>query len=262
VQAGCGRVEATRGGPARDRAVEVEVLRPQHGPSAGSHWIQPRIFVTGSVATTADSASWQIQLVDANTGAVIGGDSGEARIDSILDAEQGIASRLLDQLCARSFRVTLQIDATLTALSYFGKGAVSAEVKASGAPGPQGMPPRRWSGSAPLTFANVQYGGMPGCSVSPGTANGSLQVNLNRTADGRLEVTWTPSQALGPLTISCPWGPPFTGGTRIEPFLGTAPTTFTLPPDGGTQALTGTLALQGGGWHNEGTVVVAPLPPS
>ena len=40
---------------------------PSTGPQPG-HWIQPRIFVTGSVATTADSASWQIQLVDAATG--------------------------------------------------------------------------------------------------------------------------------------------------------------------------------------------------
>jgi hypothetical protein len=225
------------------------------------HMIEPRIFVTGSAATTADSMSWQIQLVDAKTGTVIGGDSGEAGLDSFVDTADGIASRLLDQLCSRSFRVTLQLDATLTARTYFGKGTVTAEVTATSTPDPHGVPPRQWSGSAPLTFANVQYGGMPGCSVSPGTASGSVQVNLKRTADGRLEVIWTPSQALGQLTISCPWGS-FTGGTRIEPFLGTAPTTFTLPPDGGTQALNGTLALPGGGWQNEGTMVVAPLRPS
>jgi len=64
------------------------------------HLIAPDIFVTGSVTTTETTTSWDVKLVNAKTGTIIGNDSGHAKGAALFDASAGIAQRLLNQICA------------------------------------------------------------------------------------------------------------------------------------------------------------------
>jgi hypothetical protein len=61
--------------------------------------INPDAFVTGSVATSEKINSWTLELVEAKTGSVIGGDKGSAKDVEILKVTTDIAQRLIDQLC-------------------------------------------------------------------------------------------------------------------------------------------------------------------
>jgi hypothetical protein len=60
------------------------------------HFIQPRYFVEGSLATTASTASWSIRVREIATGRIVATDSGRAA--NLIAASPGIGKRLREQL--------------------------------------------------------------------------------------------------------------------------------------------------------------------
>jgi hypothetical protein len=220
--------------------------------------IDPAVFVQGSVETTETSATWNLQLVDAKTGDVLGGDTGTADGLAIFDAPAQIAQRLADQLCAGDYDVQVVITGSVTASSFFGTGIVQADVVANAVPGTS--PPASWSGQGPIAFSSVTYGGIPECIVDPGANFGTVKVEIKpASTPGQIEVIWGGESTSTPSLI-CNGIPVPGGALPIMPFQMTMPTIFTLPASGGSVPLYGTLAGGGGGWTNTGTIVVGPLP--
>lgn len=65
-------------------------------------WLRPTVFVQGRVSTDAGGAmAWDLQLVQAGSGEVIGGHSGSTPASGVFSASKTIATRLLNQICVR-----------------------------------------------------------------------------------------------------------------------------------------------------------------
>jgi hypothetical protein len=221
------------------------------------HFIDPAVFVRGSVATTSSSTSWSIQLVDAHTGNVLGEDTGTAAGAAIFDAPADIAQRLADQLCGGDYKVEVRINATVLAPPYVGDGLATAEVFARSISGT--TPPTLWMGQGPVTFQGLQYGGVPECAVVAGAHLGYAKVEINPLPPDMIEVTWG-GETDGQTTVICPDAPPIPLGVPpIMPFMGTYPTLLVLPAAGGTQNVSGGLA-GGAAWTNSGTITVTRIP--
>jgi hypothetical protein len=232
------------------------------------HPIAETLIVRGSVSTTADTMTWSIQLVDARTGAVVGGDEGTARgADGILDeAPRQIAEHLLSQICGARYDVALSLRTDATFASHIASGTVSVVLSATGARSARGAPPTRFTGNGPLGYGNLSFIPTNECALSAPVSNpGSWSVVLEVTSAGRLRVTWDPEASGGPptgtATITCPTMPPvpvpdFPGPRLVNP----DPRTFELPVDGGRQAIAGGIQGGGQGWAHSGTITVTRIP--
>ena len=72
-----------------------------------------------------------------------------------------------------SYHVTLEVSSSWqfsepTGIAMGGSATASADVVATGTPGPNGAPPSTFTGQATLTWSNVQYtDNAPGCSATP-----------------------------------------------------------------------------------------------
>ena len=222
------------------------------------HLVDPTYVVQGTVDTTSTTTSWDLQIVDAQ-GNSIGGDSGTANGLDILDAAEGIAQRLLDQLCGSDYQVLVNIQATIVIAPYSGIGTMTADVPVKDVSGAK--PPTLWQGQAPAVFSALSYGGVPGCDVLAGPHGGTIKVEIRKSATpGQIEVQWG-----GPIndatTLVCPNAPPIPNGVPpIEPLLGTKPGFLILPESGGTQSVSGGAGTAGGAWSNSGTVTVIRVP--
>lgn len=222
--------------------------------------IDPAVMVRGSVATTATSATWTLEIVDQATGNVIGGDSGTADGADIFDAPTDMAQRLLDQICGADYQVTIEINAMVVVESYVGTGLMTAVVPVRAqrqGPGP----PTKWSGQESVVFGALSYGGVRGCSVVPDPHTGVAHVEINRSSTpDMIELIWGAETFTG-TQLLCPGAPPIPNGVPpIQPFQGTAPTLLILPASGGSQSVAGGLGSGGAGWTNSGTVTVTRLP--
>jgi hypothetical protein len=221
--------------------------------------IDPAFYIQGTVTTTATSAAWTIEVVDAATGTAIGGDSGSADGAAIFDASAGIAQRLSDLLCGSDYRVTVQVNGLITVPPYAGSGIAFADVPVRAVAGTAG-PPTSWMGQTDVVFSGLQYGGVPDCVVSPGSHTGYVKVEIKKsTAPDLIEVTWG-GETFTFTNLVCPGASIPNGVPPIMPFQQTLPTTFILPAAGGTQQVSGALGSAGGGWTNTGTVMVTRVP--
>lgn len=230
--------------------------------------IAETLIVRGSVSTTPGTMSWSIQLVDAATGAVVGGDEGTARggIGILREAPRQIAEHLLTQICSARYDVALSLRTDSTFVSHIASGTVSAVLSATGARSASGAPPARFTGNGPLGYENLSFIPTNVCALSAPVSNpGSWSVVLEVTSTGRLRVTWDPEASGGPptgtATITCPTMPPMpVPGTAGPILVNPTPGTFELPIDGGQQTIAGGVGGAGQGWVHSGTITVVRVP--
>jgi hypothetical protein len=220
--------------------------------------IDPAVYVQGTVNNTGSTTTWDLEIVDAATGASIGGASGTANGTDIFDAPAGIAQRLLDQICGPDYQVTIEINAMVVANSYVGTGLMTAVVPVRAQQGP-GVP-TTWTGRENVVFGALSYGGVPQCSVIPDPHTGYARVEIHRsTAPDTIEVTWGGETFAGTQLV-CPEVTIPNGVPPIQPYQGTGPTLLFFPASGGSQQVAGGLGGAGAGWTNTGTVTVTRLP--
>src|SRR3954452_23103923 len=221
--------------------------------------IDPAYLIKGTVNTTATTTSWNLSLVDANSGAQVGADSGTANGADVFDAASGIAQRLADQLCGSDYQVIIDLNAMVVADTLVGTGLVKAIIPTHALPGTE--PPTTWMGQTNITVVPSYSGGPPQCVVAATPLIGYLKVDINKSrTPGLIEVIWS-GTASGTADFTCtaddgtvlalPGSAP-----PLLPFAGTAPTLVILPETGGSQSLSG----GGGGLINNGTITVTRLP--
>lgn len=257
----------------REDLIAREIALQNSGFIAPGSRITPRpiretLIVRGSVGTTADSITWNIQLVDAATGAVVGGDQGSARgaTGILREAPRQIAESLLTQICSGRYDVALTLRTDSTFVSHIASGTVSAVLTATGTRSASGAPPTRFTGSGPLGYENLSFIPTNECALSgPVGHPGSWSVVLEVTAAARVRVTWDPEASgvppRGTATITCPGTPPVSVPGTAGPVLITpAPMTFDLPIEGGQQTIAGGLQSGAQGWAHSGTITVTRIP--
>lgn len=219
--------------------------------------IDPAYFVRGSVATTATTATWTLDVVDAETGNSIGTETGSAALTDIFDSPAAIAQGIADKLCGTDYRVNISINAMITIPPYAGTGIAIADVPLRAISGT--MPPTEWLGQADLAQSALVYSGLDPCVITPGVHAGFVKVGIKARPPDMIEVTWGGDTAANQTIVSCPDAPPVPGPLPIMPVLGTQPTFIVLPAGGGTQNLSGGLGAPGGGWINSGVLTVTPV---
>ena len=65
---------------------------------AKGKWIEPDVFIRGSVDTRKDETTWNLRIDDRKTGEIVGTDRGKAKGTDILKATGPIAERLVKQI--------------------------------------------------------------------------------------------------------------------------------------------------------------------
>lgn len=216
------------------------------------------VLIRGNVATTASSASWTVNLVDASTGDVIGTEAGSASLGDVLDAPADIAQQIADRLCGADYRVNFSINAMITIPPYAGTGIAIADVPAHDISAT--MPPTRWMGQADLAHSALVYSGVEGCVVTPGFHGGFVRVEIVPLPGDQIQLTWGGDTAGNQTILTCAGVSIPNGVLPVMPLLGTGPTVLVFPATGGTQNLSGSLGAPGGGWTNSGTVTVTRVP--
>ncbi len=226
------------------------------------NWVEPTVFVQGSVTTTDAWISWNIQMVDAKTGKTIGGDSSRvpADGDAFFDAESTLTDRLLDQLCPRRYEVTVDLTTQSRWPAVSSSGTVHAVLTATG----NGTPATSWTGAGTMTYQGVSFtSGVPECTWAPeNTPTVPWKVTLMPGDSGMLSVAWSLdgdlyATSIGTCTVdghtaTAPGQP----GPRLQDPI---PLTFTVPIAGGSQAISGGVDVGGSGWFHTGTLTVRRL---
>ncbi len=241
------------------------------GPPLRKRWIQPQVFVEGSLTTTPEGlGSWDVRVRDAKTGEIVGGDHGTMPPGGdAFEAAHQIAERIVDQLCGGTYDVTIQLATDNVQAAFNAHGTIGATLVATGsAPSPR-IPPTRFTGSAPISYGSLAFAAtIPNCTIGGASSDqGSVNVTLEVTTAGRLRVTWIPSplSLAAHATMTCQTsGGPFTTPVLGPGIAGVAPTSFELPVSGGSQTITGVAELNSGGLgiFHSGMIVVTRRPPS
>ena len=222
------------------------------------------LFVEGSIAENADgSMSWDIQLRDAATGKVVGGDTTSIPAGGDwLEAEAQTAARLLDQICGGSYDVTVALRTDATFATHDASGTLNATLTATGSAAGK-APPRSFAGASAASYEGVTFTSKiaPCTYANDATVPGSISVDLSITPAGRLHVAWNGSAALqATASVVCPDAAPIPG--QVGPSLiAPAPVEFELPVDGGRQTVGGGFVSGGDGWIHSGTITIARRPP-
>lgn len=226
------------------------------------NWLSPTLLVQGKVTTTTDTIAWDIQVVDAKTGAVVGGDRASVPADRFFDATTAISERLVDQLCPRRYEVTLDVTTTSDWPANSAQGTLHSAVTTASTT----QAPGTSSGIGTLVYENVTYASHnPECTYVPEASNAApWKVTVTGAQDGAITVTWAPEgdvYATGTVTCTAENGYQTSAGQQPGPrFQDPTPPTFTLPATGGSQAIGGGLSVGGGGWTHAGTITVTRLP--
>ena len=224
----------------------------------GRHWIAPTVFVRGSVSTNASGGmTWDLQLVDAHSGAAVGGDRGTVPESGDFTASGGIADRLLGQLCPHHYELVLDLQSTASLTSYTATGTVNSTLMAT-APAAGSAPPTHWSGTASLAFGNLQFAAQTSeVSFSdPVSSAGAWKADIASAPGGQLTVTWSADQIQATATVHVSDLPPVPG-TPGPLLKGEVPLTFTVPEGGGSQAISGGFSpAASANWTHAGTLTV------
>jgi len=118
----------------------------------------------------------------------------------------------------------------------------------------------KWTGTAPSAWEALTFTSKTDCSYVSPVTGGTFTADLALTDAGSLHVTWTTDAGGGMATASvdCPGDPdpppiPGQAGTAL---VGVGPTSFDLPPEGGSQPITGGVQSDGEGFFNDGVLTV------
>ena len=228
------------------------------GTVVSKHWVSPTVFIQGSVSTdAAGGMAWDLELVDARSGATLGGDEGSTPPSGDFTASGTIARRLLDQLCPHHYELTLNLQSTASLTSYTATATINSTLLANADTKRSGQT-SHWSGTAPVTYQNPQFSSST-ADVSfsdPVSTTGTWKADIASGGSGSLTVTWSADQILATATVHVSDLPPAPGipGPNLK---GQTPLTFTIPEAGGTQPISGGFSpAAGADWTHTGTLTV------
>lgn len=225
--------------------------------------LEPELFVEGSIAEGADgSVSWAIQLRDAKTGKVVGGDTTAIPPGGdFFEAQSQAAQRLLDQICGGTYDINVNVATDASFATHAATGILDATLTATG-PKVRFSPPQAFTATTTAGYSAVAWTSRTDCGyASDATAPGTLRFDLAILPSGRLRVRWeTPVgiRALG--TASCPMAPPIPGQPGPSLML-PSPLEFEMSADGGQQPIAGGFTSGGDGWVHSGAITIARRPP-
>ncbi|MDW5595428.1 hypothetical protein VSS74_13850 [Conexibacter stalactiti] len=119
-----------------------------------------------------------------------------------------------------------------------------------------------WTATGPLTWNGLVFTTKHECGyVAPVGDGGTFTVELDRTDEGRLRVTWSYDRAIATASVDCPstgsFDPPPVPGQPGPGLPGIGPMSFELPLEGGSQVVTGGVQDSGEGFFNDGVLTVA-----
>lgn len=246
------RLQTTRYFSAADRASARSAL-------ANLHRYAPTVRLTGTVEVDSPTRSAAtMRLEDPRTGRT----TWEQRVEVAGDVyalSEAIAKAAADRLCTPGYDVAIALRTDLTAATHTATGAITTSLVATSTPAGAGDP-TSFEATGPVAYEGTTFASTIGCPyIDPVIVPGNLTVTLTATAPGRLSVRWGLTGAgTGPsvtASIACPDAPAVAGQpgpTLVAP----APLAFTLPADGGTQAIGGGFAGGGGSIVHSGTITV------
>jgi hypothetical protein len=122
--------------------------------------------------------------------------------------------------------------------------------------------PGKWTGTVPAAWEALVFTSKTECAYVSPVTGGTFTVGLELTGAGALHVTWTTDSGGGMATASvdCPpdggSDPPPIPGQAGTALVGTGPTSFDLPAEGGSQPITGGVESGGDGFFNDGVLTV------
>lgn len=248
---------------------EIELSNSRFGDPATriprGHLLQPELFVEGSLTEAADgSISWAVQLRDAASGKIVGGDATTLPPNGdFFEAEQQLANRLLDQICGGTYDINLTLHTDANFATHASSGNLNVTLTATGSNVGK-SPPRVFNATTTAGYQDVTWASKTDCTYATEPAiPGTIGFTLTITAGGLLHVVWTGSGELKTLgTVTCPGDPPAVipgqpGPSLILP----TPQAFDLPVDGGQQTVGGGFTSGGDGWTHSGTIIIARRPP-
>jgi len=217
------------------------------------------------VAGSPDATDLSLKLLDKTTGAVLDQVAGRLDRATFFDDLSTVGRKLGDALCKLSdvYEVTLDVNGRGDFATHNGSGTLHAVLRARR----PDAKAKRWTGEGALQWGDLAVATkIPECPlVSPVAPAITWTATIALTPTGELEVTWGPSgNEMATATVDCvPSGPgepdpPPIPGMPIVSLLNTGPLTFTVPPEGGTQALSGEVVSDGDGFRDSGTITVKP----
>ena len=122
-----------------------------------------------------------------------------------------------------------------------------------------------WKGSAQAAWSDLgATSKVSRCSYASPLSGGTLGVELTRTGESTVKVTWTTPDGAGlasSFTVTCtfPPNPPAVVAGQPGPSLvPLRPESVTLPITGGSRPLTGSITVGGDGFFTNGTLTVTP----
>lgn len=163
----------------------------------------------------------------------------------------------LDELKC-GYTVSLAVAGTGRFATHEGSGQISIAVDAV----PAG--PGKWTATAPSAWQNLSFISHVGCPLVSPVSGGTFTAQLELTSAGMLHVEWATDAGGGMATasIDCPpqgdppYDPPPIPGQPGPSLVGIGPMAFDLPPEGGSQRLSGGVESGGDGFFNDGTLSV------
>ena len=136
------------------------------------------------------------------------------------------------------YKVTVAIDGRGVFATHDAAGRFAVELT------PAAAGAGKWSGSVPAAWTALVFTSKTECPYVDPVTGGTFTVDLALTEAGALRVTWTVDAGGGMSTASvdCPpsddYDPPPIPGQPGPALIGTGPTTFELPAEGGSQPIT------------------------
>jgi hypothetical protein len=250
---------------------EIELSNSRFGDPATriprGHMLQPELFVQGSLTEAADgSISWAVQLVDAATGKVVGGETTTLPPNGdFFEAEQQLADHLLDQICGGDYDINLNLHTDADFATHASSGNLNVTLTAVGSKVGK-SPPRVFTATGTGGYEGVTWASKTDCTYTTEPAiSGTIGFTLTITPAGLLHVVWTGSGELRTLgTVLCPGGPPPPPPIPGQPgpsLMLPTPQEFDLPVAGGQQTVGGGFTGGGDGWTHSGTIIITRHPP-
>ncbi len=258
---------------------EIEFSNSRYGDPATriprGRLLQPELFIEGSATEAADgSISWAVQLRDAASGKIVGGDATTVPPNGDpFEAQEQLANRLLDQICGGTYDINLTLRTDANLATHTSGGNLNATLTATGSKVGK-SPPQVFNATTTASYQGVTWASKAAnCAYATELAiPDTIGFTLSITPGGLLHVVWTSSGELRTLgTFEAK-----TLGTRtctflydVESFPGQlgpwlvfpTPLEFDIPVDGGQQTVGGGFTVGGAGWTHSGTIIITRHPP-
>ena len=249
------------------RADVIRELEFQQSPYVDPSTRVTRNFIISDVevvGTVNDapggSAAIELRVRDRRTGQQLARIEKTFSLDNFFPSLDALGRDLVDELCKLhpAYDVTLDVKGVGNFATHSTAGAIKAKLR------PHWSAPRRpvWRDSGPLQWQDVTFTSKTECSyVNPVVPGTTWSVTILDAGEDRIQVTW---MLQGPdattASVDCPGDPdpPPIPGQPGPSLINVTPQSFTLPDGGGTQDLSGTVALGGDGFFNTGTLTVTP----